>query len=349
MTFFYKLKDIIFKILNFFEKQNKIKELLKIFIFVFIAIALCTIIFLKLRPIIFLHDDNIKTFYALKYSFEFYKNVMQRPWKPRLFSCALAALFMPDDQIKNWVLISPDDLRIEIKDYELFYIRVGVWTVFWIFLTFIIFIFLRKNFSLFYMFGIFACLGIYFVPTEYARVYPWDMPMLFFYSLVVFLTAKDLYKWLVIILPIATGFKETAMVLPFIFFVWNKVPFKTRFIYASVTFLLCAIVKIYLSLITQNSSLFFTMDIEPNIHKSFFLIFSENFYNVLFINAGTLFPFLILPTKDSYINFLKLISIIFLGCMFVFGHYHEYRIFIELAPFALYSFDKVLNNVKRSD
>ncbi|MBN2544361.1 MAG: hypothetical protein JXB50_01105 [Spirochaetes bacterium] len=353
-----KIKQIKLKFDNFIlrlskNKQvnriKKVKPFINILILIFISIALCSISYTKLKSVIFSHDDNYKTFYAFKYSFDFYKDVMQKPWKPRLLSCAMAALFMADDQVKNYTLISEDDLRIEIKDYEKFYVRVGIWTVFWLFLTFLIFIILRKNFSLFYMFGIFAALSIYFVSDEYARVYPWDMPMVFFYSLVILLTVKNQYKWLVLILPIATGFKETAIILPFIFLVWKDASYKKRILYMAVTFLLCIAVKSYFSIITKNSNIFFTMDIEPNIHKSFLLIFTSNFNKILFINAGTLFTFFILPTKDLYISCLKVISLIFLICMFIFGHYHEYRIFLELAPFALYGFDRVLFNFKDND
>ena len=152
-----KLKQIKSKYDKFMSKLKakdkriktieKARPFVNIFILLLIAVALCSITFTKLKAVIFSHDDNYKTFYALKAfpslkdSFKFYKDVMQRPWKPRLLSCAAAALFMPKDQIESYTLISADDQRIEIKDYELFYRRVGIWTVFWLFITFRAFIY----------------------------------------------------------------------------------------------------------------------------------------------------------------------------------------------------------------
>jgi len=71
-------------------------------------------------------------------------------------------------------------------------------------------------------------------------------------------------------------------------------------------------------------------------------IFNGNLYNLIFINAGTALAFLILPTKDRYILCLKFIALIFITSNFIYGNIQEYRIFIEIIPFALYGFDKVL-------
>ena len=174
--------------------------------------------------------------------------------------------------------------------------------------------------------------------------------MVFFYSLVILLTVKKKYIWLVPILPIATGFKETAIILPFIFLVWEEAPFKKRLIYMAITFALCILVKSFFSVITRNTSVFFTMDIEPNIHKSFLLIFTKNFFKHPVHKCRDIVHFLY-TTNQGQVHKLPLVSIsvVFLVSMFIFGHYHEYRIFLELAPFALYGFDRVLFNFKDND
>lgn len=331
-------------------KNFNYKSILSVIILIFISVALCSIIFLKLHSIIYSHDDNIKTFYSFKHSFDFYKEVMQKPWKSRLFACAFASLFMPDNEIVSYHTIQDEEndylTKIKIRDYNMFYVRVGIWTVFWLFLINLLFIILRKNFSLFYMFGIFTTLSFVYIPDIYARVYPWDMPALFFYSLFIFILAKGKLKWLILILPLATGFKETVIILSLIFLVWDEVSLKERIIYTALTLILCIIVKSFLGVITKNDTIFFTMDVNfdtiKNALTNVLSIFNGNFYNLIFINAGTTLAFLILPSKDKYILCLKVIALIFIASNFIYGNIQEYRIFIEIIPFALYGFDKEL-------
>jgi hypothetical protein len=331
-------------------KMMPVKPAINTFILLFISAALCCIIFLLLHAIIYTSDDNIKTFYAFKKSFGFYKEVMQRPWKARLFSCIFASLFMPKDQILSYEFVSDSEndyhIKIEVKDTDLFYRRVGIWTVFWLFPIFLLFIILRKEHSIFYLYGIFTAMFLTFLPNMYGRVYPWDMPALFFYCLFIFVTVKKEYKWLVLILPVATGFKETAVILPLIFLVWEEAGFKKRLIYFSVTLLLCIAVKSALGIITQNQSVFFTMqtNVKSNLQivENIMSVFKGDIILYLLINAGTLFAFFILPTKDKYIICLKIIALIFCFSNLIYGNFHEYRIFLELIPFALYGFDKVL-------
>lgn len=326
------------------------KSFVTIVVLLFISIALCSIIFLKLHLIIFSHDDNIKTFYSFKHSFAFYKEVMQKPWKSRLFACALAGLFMPEDQIVSYQTLQDEEndylTKVNIRDYNLFYLRVGIWTVFWLFLINLLFIILRKNFSLFYMFGIFTALSFVYIPDIYARVYPWDMPSLFFYCLFIFILAKGKLKWLIFILPIATGFKETVIILSLIFLVWDEVNFKNRIIYTVLTLVLCISLKSILGIITRNESVFFTMDVNfdtiNNALTNVLSLFKGNVYNLIFINAGTALTFFMLPSRDKYILCLKVIALIFIASNFIYGNIAEYRIFIEIIPFALYGFDKVL-------
>ena len=75
-------------------------------------------------------------------------------------------------------------------------------------------------------------------------------------------------------------------------------------------------------------------------------LFQGNFYNFLFINAGTALVLFLIPSKDRIILGLKGIALIFIISNLYLGYYREYRIFLELTPLALYALDKafIYNN-----
>lgn len=330
-------------------RKNKIFNFV---ILIFISCSLCVMTFLQLKQIIFLHPDNIKTFYAFKQSFNFYKSVMQNPWKPRLFSCVLASFLMPKNQILKSYTTETEDEKyltiIELKDKNIFYIRVGIWTILWLFSINLIFIILKKEKSIFYLLALFTALTFIYIPSSYVRVYPWDLPALFFYSLSIYILIKRKFYLLFFITPLATGFKETTMLLSFLFLIWEEKSLKERIIYTFITLFFCIIIKSFLGLITQTSTIFYSMEYNPdllvNLKNEIISLFKGNFYNIIFINGGLTFTFLLLPSKEKEILLLKFISIIFILFNFLYGNLKEYRIFLEITPFSIYAFDKLFLN-----
>lgn len=305
------------------------------------------IIIAKIKVVLFDHTDNIKTFYSFKQSFSFYKEAMQQEWKPRLFCCMFASLFLEKDQIISYKKISDPEKEREydfvLKDPNRFYFNVGIYTFFWLFLINLIFFILRGKFSIFYMLGIFAAVVFELIPSEHTRVYPWEMPILFFYCLFLFLTATNNYKWLMLVTPIAVGFKESAILFPVIFLFWEKVDFKKRVIYALITLFLAICVKSILSIITSNTKIFFTMyfnkDFSIRIIWDVLSFFTGNFHSFLLINAGLTLPFFLIPTKNKYILGLKFIAFLFIIAILVYSNFDENRVFLELTPLSLYGFD----------
>lgn len=333
-------------------KNTTTTKFLNLFILIFIAISISVMIYLKLKSIVYTHDDNIKTFYSFKKSFKFYKEIMQKPWKPRLFSAIFASFFMPKDQIIDYYNIKTEDeeylTKIEIKDYQLFYHRVGLYTIFWLFLINFLFIFFKKNKAIFYMTALFLSLSYVYIPDTFARVYPWDMPALFFYTFALFLLLTNNYIYLFFIIPIATGFKETAILLSFLFLLLNEKSFKEKILYTFIALFASILIKFFLGIITENSALFFSMesslDSFYNAIKNIASIFNGELYSILFINGGLTVAFLLIPTKDKIVNGLKIISLLFIIFNFIYGNIKEYRIFIELIPFSVYAFDKIFIN-----
>ena len=62
----------------------------------------------------------------------------------------------------------------------------------------------------------------------------------------------------------------------------------------------------------------------------------------LFINAGTLLAFLLLPHATRTLVAFKAIALAFIAGNFLFGIITEYRIWFELIPLALYGLEQAV-------
>jgi hypothetical protein len=195
---------------------------------------------------------------------------------------------------------------------------------------------------LFFIFGTFASLSFALMPRleMSVRFYPWDMPALFFFTVFVILFIQKKYWWIFAILPIGMGFKETVFILC-ISFLFAELPWKQRLYMLAGSAALCMLTKISIDLYV-HSPLFFSMYVFQNEGSStslFLLGNLDDLRNVLpdFINGGTLLAFYLVPHIDKNIVYLKLISVPFILGNLLFGILIEYRVWLEMIPFALYA------------
>ncbi|MBE0670307.1 MAG: hypothetical protein IH588_06950 [Anaerolineales bacterium] len=300
-----------------------------------IAIALFGNIFLIASKKV----DTFESFNSLSRGLDDYYD-FKTAWKPRLFSNALAAKFV---DLSGWILKQTDFPSGKQMDFV-----VSFWTSSWYVLTCVLLICFLKNRSLFYIFGLYACVsfgylflsGIYQAP----RVYPWDLPALFFFTAFVLLFIKGKYWWLFFLIPISIGFKETGMIFCLVFLFFD-LPWRQRLALLAGVLVLSIGVKVFIDWYT-NSLLFFTMKTQLETGSEYY--FRSNlrvFKNLIpyFINSGTLIVLFLLPNADRKIFYLKLISIPFIFGIFLFGIADEFRVWFELIPFSLYSLDFVIN------
>lgn len=307
---------------------------------IFIALGICVILFVKATTMVFSGNDTRATFYALTEGMENYYQ-FKTAWKPRLFSTGLAALTVYISETffeKKNILSAQNPLEM----------AVGLWTAGWfLFISLALVYFLKKR-SLFYIFGLFSAISFGYMDiarTNLAlRLYPWDLPSLFFFTLFTLLFIQKKYTWLLFIIPIGVGFKESIMVLCFgLLFIEQPIKHKIRIFLIALGLSLG--VKLSLDVITY-SPLFFTMETESE--QKFFIYNISRFTDFVpfFINAGTLIAFFLLPIAGNKNIFaLKALTVLFvLGNLF-FGILTEYRIWLEVTPFALYAFDaKIYGN-----
>jgi hypothetical protein len=222
----------------------------------------------------------------------------------------------------------------------------GTWVSGWFLLTGLLLVAHRGEQSLLYLFGTYSAVSFGYMPGIDERIYAWDMPALFFYTLFVVLHDRNRPWWLLVVLPAAMGFKETAIVLCLSFAFWEGLPCRRRALLLGLSVAACVAVKVAIDLVTANPEIFFTMTTEqwaqPRFLSNLDSVFTLGIPHPLWINAGTLTALLCLPHRPRpAIPMLKLIALVFAGASFVFAYIVEYRIWFELIPIALYGLDLV--------
>lgn len=139
-----------------------------------------------------------------------------RGWGSRLFSNYLAHFFVPAG-----------------KDMHQFSKGVGQWCALWFGLCCLIYVFCKRAWWLYLVFGTFAALCYGFTPPSFLRMYPWDMPAIFFYALI-YLFVGQRRPWPVIFcVIIGTGFKETVAVCSVVFLFWQTLSWHKRGLYTA--------------------------------------------------------------------------------------------------------------------
>jgi hypothetical protein len=302
---------------------------------VIIAIGAAIILFNKMATISpSPKSDTYASFYSLSSGIENYYD-FKTAWKPRLFANGLAAF---TTYMSDW-LLAKMAIPVVKNSVEL---TIALWTTAWFLLICAALIYFLKRRALFYILGTLVGISFGYLARLHmaVRVYPWDMPPLFFFTLFVLLFSKKKYWWIFALLPISVGFKETTLILCAAF-LFTEFPWRQRLGMLVGALALSVGVKVLIDYFV-HAPMFFTMETKPSAAGTFYLL--ENFNNLrditpFFINAGTLAAFFILPNANKNIFFLKLIAIPFILGTFLFGNMIEYRIWFEMIPFALYALD----------
>ncbi len=293
------------------------------------------ILFYQSAELLTQHKHNTDAFNSLFAGWDNYLH-FKVAWRGRLFSNALAAIATR----AGISILSRTDVFLINTPMEL---SASLWTSGWFFAIGLIYIWSARQRSLFYIFGIFTALSFGYLTRVTNRIYPWDMPALFTYVLFTILFVRKQYKWIMLLLPIAMGFKETALLLC-LGFLLTDLPNSQKIKMTVLSAGMCISVKLIIDFYVQVPIPFFTM--QPGLSSSFtrshLAINLDELYAITpyLINAGTLLTFLILPIYDKNVLSFKLIAILFIIGNFVFGVISEYRIWFEMIPFALYSLER---------
>jgi len=157
---------------------------------------------------------------------------------------------------------------------------------------------------------------------------------------------KKLYNLLPVIVLLGLLFKETTVVLciaPFFFELsWEKR--LKQIALAGGGFI---VLKVIVDVAVGNPMPFFSPTIHPPGTESLRLmgnlsdlLRSPLIEHPLLINVCSLLALMVMPGKDRTMMMLKSIAIFFSLSIFVFGEIREFRIWLELAPLAVYAIAK---------
>jgi hypothetical protein len=279
-------------------------------------------------------SDTYASFYSLSNGLENYYD-FKTAWKPRIFANGLASLTA---HVSAW-LFAKMALPVVKNPVEL---TIALWTTIWFLLICAVLIYFFKRRALFYVLGTLTGISFGYLTRLHmaVRVYPWDMPSLFFFTLFVLLFSRKKYWCIFALLPISVVFKQTTLILC-VAFLFMDIPLRQRLGMLAGALALSVGGKVLIDYYV-HAPVFFTMETKPSASGTFYLL--ENFNNLkdivpFFINAGTLAAFFILPNANKKILFLKLIAIPFILGTLLFGNMIEYRIWFEMIPFSLYALD----------
>ena len=309
-----------------------------------VAVAVSAIGYHQARRIAPDDPDLVYSFHALRDGWEEYKE-MRQEWRGRILSNATASAFVVFAEQRHGFTERADTM----------YYVVGVWTFGWLLLTSSLFIALMRERALLYIVGTFGAIMFAYTPTiGWALITPYELPALFVFACFVSILALGRMPWLVVLVPIGTLFKETALILPLAFLFWKGVPLRRRVTIAAGTFLLALAVKGVVDVVTENPSPILTMtgqyipDVPHYLSNLQRLLTSDIMRQPLLLNAGLLLALLLLPATDRLVTratdhqilMLKTIAVVFVIGNLLFGVLWEYRVWFEMIPLSLYAIDR---------
>jgi len=303
-----------------------------------VAFALCVTLYHLAKVSANAHVQTGYTFTSMVRGLESYNKHLFGPWRTRLFSNLLAAGFT------RGTLIDPQQSdRIPRLDAERLAKTVALWTAWWFGLACLAHIWARGRYAILYLLGSFCAVSFAYMPGILFHIFPWDMPALFFFSLATALLIRGKYVPLAVVIPVATGFKETAAVLSLLFLFVEDYPLRKR-VYVCAAVLCCSAgVKLAIDWYTDNTLLFtmWTQNYgEPCIKRNLRLIFTLSWLHPVFVNAGTLMVLYLSPSTDRRVTAVKVVAALFTLGNLLFSEIREYRIWFEMIPLSLFAIEQ---------
>ena len=243
-------------------------------------------------------------------------------WRLRIFSNYFASFFVT----KN----SPIESLAK---------GVGQWSAFWFALCGLVYMLWEKRFWLVMIFGTFGALCYGFMPPSGYRLYPWDMPAMFFYCLL-FLICR--YRWplpALSIVILGSGFKETIAICSVVFLFWESLSIGKRISLLMAAIGGCILLRVLIDVFIVGGTVHTFLGLVDRMPLELFdnmrRFLSKTWFHPLLINSGTLLIFFLLPTKDRDDLMWKTVTLIFLAIVMIGGIVTEYRIFWELIPLSM--------------
>lgn len=209
---------------------------------------------------------------------------------------------------------------------------VFLWTLLWLLATFSLLWFFPYPLTSLTLF--FAALQLAFIQHFGNLVFPWDVPILFFFTLAVLAVYKQNIWLLFASVIIGLPFKETILVMtiPVLFFTGLS---KIRRLISFIIFFGVAFsFKTSYDFIMELDRVGNTILIFPHWKDNLQFLITPSLYHPILLNAGLIIPFLIISILKKEWKYL-FPSLVFIGGQFIGGNFAEIRIFHELIPMSI--------------
>lgn len=305
----------------------------------FIALSLCVTWFLytfalangntrdSLSPFVFTANSHIVNRY----------DQLPNVWRTRIGGNWIAGR-LSDAVAHNGVLAKDDYQNI-----------FGFYNAAWLFLTFVAIICLADN-PLFVIPLVFAGMCYSLTPLEEVTIFPWDMPSLCFWTLVVLLFQQKRYLEMLVAIVIGTVFKETVAVTAFFFF-FTTLSRRKRWAFFGAAFITCLLLRLWITDAVLGQPRIFTADVsghsDVNVLKD---LVTPRLNHFIWINAGTFIVALFLPMKTTFDKGAKCVLIVFFVGMAtasaLAGTAFEFRQFSDVLPVSILYLDRALQHWK---
>ena len=300
---------------------------------VYLAVCLAVMVSQQAKRIAVDHHLN-PTLFTAHSSAEVYRS-LDEPYQPRLFSYLLAAPFVESDLEPA----KPGSVgRVSAPAFEGL---VMGWTFAWFLATALLCLAVSRPATA--MFG--SAVGVSFAYSLQEMVYPYDLPALFFATLVVVMAIHRRQAWLPAVLGVGVGFKETVAVFA-LAALFTEGTRRQRLRALAECLAVCLFVMVAIDLYSGRPLLGFEALHQakdpgdatgPKLFGNVSTLFAASTF-VWCVNAGLALPLFFLPTGgDLLARGFRWIGVCFVAGLFLFAGIGELRIWFELIPLCLYN------------
>ncbi|MCH2173375.1 hypothetical protein MK489_21585 [Myxococcota bacterium] len=314
-----------------------------------VAAALCVMLYHQVRWLVPLHHHNVVTFRAYDQGFEMdsFESSLGRmdlgaTWGPRVLSNVAGSLATRECCAGRELSLPNLGQMLHGEDFPH---DAGLYGVFWLALIFGLYLLAFGGEALIPILGTYCGVAFGYMPGIADRIYPWDMPSLFFFSAFLVCLVRGRLLVFLPLLPVAVLFKETAIVLALAYaFVPGSL--RRRAMFTAVALGLCVAAR-WVGVEISGSEVS-TPDLLPRLAANLRFVFgfelpSEDWYHPavmvphpLLIDAGLLVAFVLHPPRGPHRAALWTVVGAFTAAAFASGVVFEYRIWFELIPILLY-------------
>lgn len=314
-----------------------------------IALSITSVQYHRIRSAVLTgpHPEyKINSFFSFSNGIQCFKDNQKYFWKARVFSCLNSGLFARINGIKH-----------SNKQHIRFANVIAADQCIWLLMAFAAIIVLSKK-PLLFLLGTGIALQYSWLPMSEGQINPWDMPSLFWWTLVLLINSTKYKRAILYLIPAGALYKEIIAVLSILVLFWEDYPFKRRVVLFFCLALSCVSIKIIQGFIggcpvLGNQS--FKFDYVPelqrhvcrtgetyiwqrNLHA---LGWWRNFNPIYFSITGLWIGLFLLPIPWMY----RIIAMVYFSTVFVPGNITEARLWHELIPVFFVGYESIKRKV----